>query len=732
MNEYKPTRRSDEKRHKKPEDSSSQCTVRPLFDRLIEGIKNDTSKIEAPHSLSSSVVCYTDNRTGRKASMRSARYFAITQLLPGLIKKFIGVSNDLPIISEKERSSDAEADFLASNRRCELFNNTFDPSTLSGFIQSVLGEVAVMIEDAFEACDVLNFSTIAHSLRVGPGSSSDVQTGTGTFWKLMQSRITFSSVLVYQVYRACTHVSPLTHVAETTRRALYGRHDFFNSCAQYLSVHKTRAKNRGICKQPSGNMVLQLATHNSISSVLLRWFDCNLEDQQVKNRMLAKLGSYQKFHMEKRTWEFCTLDLTEASNFPAIIVRFLFPLTFVRWLALIRSAYITVGGNTYEKHMLSTMGNGFTFSLMTLLLSAIVKVLYSFADLPEYDTFSHHNEFGAAGDRIKTWAVYGDDIIVDARVYKPLIQVLSALGFIVNTDKSYSAGPFRESCGGDYYDGYDVRPVFVKDLDTQADIFSLLNRLNNWSVFHSVPLPTALGILRSALGEDQNRFVPNWEGVDAGIHAPYSMYKRPSLNQIPFPLRKEIDPYFETNGVKSPSIFYKRYMPIAQKDILYKETRKTVQWTCSESGRTFSYEATLDQYHLYTNIFGVLVCTLEGSVLNGQCGVRQNGDPTYRDEWALAPQWGDPSLVRGSSFTRTSTHSSISVYKFWEELTRRNYVVPPKRLSLVKSTPTCSSLTFAKLTSLNMSDISFSIDYTLRHFNISQRALSAVGWHWDI
>jgi hypothetical protein len=61
----------------------------------------------------------------------------------------------------------------------------------------------------------------------------------------------------------------------------------------------------------------------------------------------------------------------------------------VQWLALIRSTYIRVGKKTYEKHMLSTMGNGFTFSLMTLLLSAIVKVLYSFADLPEYDTFSN-------------------------------------------------------------------------------------------------------------------------------------------------------------------------------------------------------------------------------------------------------------------------------------------------------------------------------------------------------
>jgi hypothetical protein len=669
MNEYKKVAKIIR------EDDPSLGVTRPLFDRLIEKIENElTTQFGDAATLSSGVVCYTCYRTGREAYMSVGRYHAITSLLPGLIKKFIGVTSNTSALTERERADAAELEFLASNERCRVYNETFDPSTFNGFIAAVLGEVSVMLHNVF--CDSVNsisLSNIAAFLRVGPGASSDVRDRLGTFWKLMQGTISFSSVLVYQVYRACTHVSPLTHVAETTRRAMYGRHDFLNSLAQFLSVPKTGEKNRGICKQPSGNMVLQLSTHEILVRLLKRWFDCNLENQQELNKNLAMLGSLESFNMTTRTWNWCTLDLSEASNFPSVIVRYLFPVAVVQWLVLIRSTYIRVGKRTYEKHMLSTMGNGFTFSLMTLLLSAIVKVLYSFADLPEYDTFANLHSLGKKGDRIKTWAVYGDDIIVDRRVYGPLIKVLSALGFMVNDKKSFSEGPFRESCGGDYYHGYDVRPVFCQSLTTQADIFSLINRLNNWSVKHSVNLSGSIEILMESLGKDRSTFIPNWEGVDAGLHAPFSLYNRVDVKKVPFPLRKEIDPHVDTLGTKSPSIYYTRYRPTTPSIILYKETARDVKWSCVATRRTFTYSLTSQQYFYVSNTLGILVCMLEGSVKSGRVGTRLMDEPTYIREFGLAPSWGDPTLLSGSSFTRTSTHAAISVYKYWEVLVFNNF-----------------------------------------------------------
>ena len=71
--------------------------------------------------------------------------------------------------------------------------------------------------------------------------------------------------------------------------------------------------------------------------------------------------------------------------------------------------------------------------------------------------------------------VYGDDIVVPVEYVHRVIQFLEAFGLKVNMDKSFWNGKFRESCGGDYYDGEWVTPVRLrKELprslaDDQAD-----------------------------------------------------------------------------------------------------------------------------------------------------------------------------------------------------------------------------------------------------------------------
>jgi len=58
--------------------------------------------------------------------------------------------------------------------------------------------------------------------------------------------------------------------------------------------------------------------------------------------------------------------------------------------------------------------------------------------------------------------VYGDDIIVPVEYVHSVNEVLETFGFRVNFGKSYWTGKFRESCGGDYYDGHDVTIVRVR------------------------------------------------------------------------------------------------------------------------------------------------------------------------------------------------------------------------------------------------------------------------------
>jgi hypothetical protein len=90
-------------------------------------------------------------------------------------------------------------------------------------------------------------------------------------------------------------------------------------------------------------------------------------------------------------------------------------------------------------HKFSSMGNGCTFGLESLIFAAAAR---------------------AVGSR--DFCVYGDDIIIETELYEPLVTLLSALGFTTNSEKSFNQGPFRESCGVDAYLGTDITPFYVR------------------------------------------------------------------------------------------------------------------------------------------------------------------------------------------------------------------------------------------------------------------------------
>ena len=58
--------------------------------------------------------------------------------------------------------------------------------------------------------------------------------------------------------------------------------------------------------------------------------------------------------------------------------------------------------------------------------------------------------------------VYGDDIVVPVDCVQRVIQFLELFGLVVNMDKSFWNGKFRESCGGDYYCGEWVTPIRLR------------------------------------------------------------------------------------------------------------------------------------------------------------------------------------------------------------------------------------------------------------------------------
>jgi hypothetical protein len=99
----------------------------------------------------------------------------------------------------------------------------------------------------------------------------------------------------------------------------------------------------------------------------------------------------------------------------------------------------------------SSMGNGFTFPLQSLIFYAVCKAV---AD-------SHRSK--------RPIRVYGDDIVVCDKIVHDVVDLLGFYGFSCNMTKSFLSGNFRESCGSHYYRGVDVKPYYLKD------------RIGNWS-----------------------------------------------------------------------------------------------------------------------------------------------------------------------------------------------------------------------------------------------------------
>jgi len=121
-----------------------------------------------------------------------------------------------------------------------------------------------------------------------------------------------------------------------------------------------------------------------------------------------------------------------------------------------------VKGKWYHLEKFSSMGNGFTFELETLIFSAAVSAVYEMKGLV--------CTFGVDA------SVYGDDIIVRTEAAADVIAALKYIGFTTNSDKTFLNGYFRESCGGDYFNGVPVRGYYMKESPNEPhQIIALCN-----------------------------------------------------------------------------------------------------------------------------------------------------------------------------------------------------------------------------------------------------------------
>lgn len=328
----------------------------------------------------------------------------------------------------------------------------------------------------------------------GPGVSAGVR-GTDFLSKVSEGKLTYPDPRLYAYYRA--YVSPRWTAFEEARERMHG-------CAAYaksevFTVPKKTEIDRVALKEPSLGMFFQKGVGTCIEKVLKRSFGIQLETQPDINRAMAKRGSL--------TGRFATIDLKSASDTIAYnFVKWLLPPEIFSVLDTCRSKESDRG----ELYMFSSMGNGFTFPLQTFIFSVLVTAAYQSLGIP----------VKGVEDGLPTWSVFGDDIIVVREAYNVVTSLLARCGFIVNVDKSFNNGPFRESCGRDYFRGHDVRGVYLKRLETDAHFYSAFNRLHRWSIRHGI---NCNELLQHLFGQAKFLPVPFDAGDTAGHHWPRSL-----------------------------------------------------------------------------------------------------------------------------------------------------------------------------------------------------------------
>lgn len=346
-----------------------------------------------------------------------------------------------------DREAAALAKFRGAEDSCKLVNHkfrlwsqgrfVFDPEVERVLHASQLKISKVLTGEGLAAPTICEIRS-----RFGPGATTQVPKRTACLVSKLAQAPACSTNLADHVH----HVLPYVRLNEGSA---VEEVDVEIHASRIAFVPKNAKTERAICTEPTLNGMFQLGIGDELARRLRVGAGIDIRDQS-RNQRAALYGSI--------SGGLATLDLSSASDTVAkLLVQHLLPSDWYDLLWMFRSAEADVAGERIVQQKISSMGNGFTFPLETLIFWAISESVV--------DIYRPHGRV----------LVYGDDIVVPTEAAVPLMRVLGELGFQPNPSKSFWTGRFRESCGKDYVDGIDVRPVFVEDALTGADVFRLRN-----------------------------------------------------------------------------------------------------------------------------------------------------------------------------------------------------------------------------------------------------------------
>jgi hypothetical protein len=447
----------------------------------------------------------------------AAQHYAASQLA-AMIKKY-PFSGPIPGVDPEKKAIEV---FLAAERLCGKYNliyslerklgrrrSSFLRDSMRGWIRKVIGEKP-------------DYPRIWELCSFGPGASVGVS-GNATHlarkflepsWSVTPSALPYalaalrSDPLVWELLLKkegspyyC--VDPLQFEEALLQRVSKVAYNKLSLVPKTAKVHRT------IAVEPLLNGYVQKGIDEFLRRKLFR-FGIDLKDQS-RNQVLAREGSLPGPD------PFATIDLSSASDLISLeLARDILPPDWFELLNSTRSPAYKLGDTVTRYNKFVSMGNGFCFPLETLIFASVCVAVYE-----------HHN-------RTPDFSVYGDDIIVRSSLAGEVLKGLRLIGFRHNPRKTFSKGPFRESCGADWFNGEDVRPITLDyPLESLSDLIKFhnltLRKKNSAVLFSEVRallralVPPRMRYVRPHKGQIETAFEVE---MDQFMASPFASYDR--------------------------------------------------------------------------------------------------------------------------------------------------------------------------------------------------------------
>lgn len=406
-----------------------------------------------------------------------------------LLRKF----PDLPISVDRKKV--AIEKFWESERECARANVRLDP-----YIHDRASEDCVPeISDYWDKVRRVVYRIIGGyppdtiDLRYGPGATFESRL-------LAVSRATKPNLTIGDKFQqfvstpsaSCYHSLVYSSAAgrALVRAYPYQSGPQFVRGNRFFTVPKDATTERGACAEPGVNVQVQLGLGRALRERLKR-FGLDLTTGQLRHGQMAR---------EALSRDLVTIDLKSASDcMSKKLVQLLLPDGWYTAVNAARSPLTLLEGKWVLLEKFSSMGNGFTFELETLLFYAMCLACADYSDWADI-------------------SVFGDDIIVPRSIARAVIAILAYAGFTTNARKTFTTGEFRESCGVDTFAGRDVR-VFRWDSSPSGPLAWIAVHNGMWRAIGDIPQSQRpLSRVVSRIPVDLRLYGPEEYG-DAVLHA---------------------------------------------------------------------------------------------------------------------------------------------------------------------------------------------------------------------